>query len=282
MNKQYVEEKIRERLKLEEEDSIIFKQVTKNNGCVMDACIINKKGEMISPNIYYDADDDDDVIAKHICVVYVSNRKQTEEMNEARDEITKVYCDKDLFLSKVKPMLICRERNEELLAELPHIEYLNMEIIYYIDLSVGTAKVQNALLDRFKITISDLHEHAMRNLYADYKVEKLFEIVKNANPEVPEDFDFDGYVISNSNRIYGAAQVLNSKALSEVAKKIGKEFYIIPSSVHEMICIPKTEDDDEDTLIEMIKMTNATEVSEKDFLSNSLYRYNDGIVEEVA
>ena len=50
---------------------------------------------------------------------------------------------------------------------------------------------------------------------------------------------------------------------------------ILPSSIHELILLPATDDTDTDYLSGMVKEINRTTVSEKDFLSDHVYLFDE-------
>lgn len=60
----------------------------------------------------------------------------------------------------------------------------------------------------------------------------------------------------------------------DIYKKIGSDFYIIPSSTMETLVIPKI-DDNEECILDMIKIVNDTELDKCDILSYSVF-YFDG------
>lgn len=81
-----------------------------------------------------------------------------------------------------------------------------------------------------------------------------------------------------ANIMYMALQQKDS--LLDDVNDLAGDFYIIPSSVHELLLIPQDFGDPSD-LIELVKNINATEVSPEDFLSNSIYEY-DSLSKEIA
>ena len=60
--------------------------------------------------------------------------------------------------------------------------------------------------------------------------------------------------------------------LCDFARKVGRNFYIIPSSIHEVILIPDTLDIH--YMKAMVKEVNGTEVSPDEVLSDNVYRYD--------
>ena len=59
----------------------------------------------------------------------------------------------------------------------------------------------------------------------------------------------------------------------EFAQQKG-DFYILPSSIHEAIFIPASENVDAEELKTMVREVNETQVPKEDFLSNEVYFYN--------
>lgn len=78
--------------------------------------------------------------------------------------------------------------------------------------------------------------------------------------------------------MYGASAILNEFALKDVAKKLdSNEFYIIPSNIHEVICI-STDGVNADNIKSVVKTVNTDVVDETDILSDSVYIYSDGVI----
>ena len=52
----------------------------------------------------------------------------------------------------------------------------------------------------------------------------------------------DMYVLTNESKLNGAACILYENVLYDFAQKLGADLYILPSSVHEVILLPKAFD----------------------------------------
>ena len=71
----------------------------------------------------------------------------------------------------------------------------------------------------------------------------------------PEDFDGDMksplYVLTNSQKWNGAAAMFWPEKIGEIADKIGDDLYVLPSSIHEVLCLP-VEDADAKALADIV------------------------------
>ena len=81
------------------------------------------------------------------------------------------------------------------------------------------------------------------------------------------------YVVSNKARFLGAATILYKQVLNYLYEKLEGEFYILPSSIHEVIAVSNVELS-EDELKKMVTEINENEVDYLEVLSDSVYRYN--------
>ena len=85
----------------------------------------------------------------------------------------------------------------------------------------------------------------------------------------------DSPVCGNA-RISGNSDELeiNDKVMDDIAEKVGGEFYILPSSVHELLIIPRNADTDLKSLESMVQEVNATQVAPEERLSDHVYAYD--------
>ena len=90
---------------------------------------------------------------------------------------------------------------------------------------------------------------------------------------VYEDNMMPMFVATNIKKVNGAGVILYDGLLRTFAEKIGGDFYILPSSVHEVIFVPANGDMDARYLIQMVKEVNATEVAPDEVLSDNVYMY---------
>ena len=73
--------------------------------------------------------------------------------------------------------------------------------------------------------------------------------------------------------INGAAAILNDTARQEIAEKLG-DFYVLPSSIHEVMIVPKSTGRSLEELELMVRSVNSSEVEPDEVLSDHVYEYD--------
>ena len=89
--------------------------------------------------------------------------------------------------------------------------------------------------------------------------------------------DFDSlpmYILTNSRQTNGASAILYPGVLSSLAKKLGGNMLLIPSSIHEFLVMPLDSDIDVCNLSEFICEVNSTEVRDEEVLGERYYIYD--------
>lgn len=82
------------------------------------------------------------------------------------------------------------------------------------------------------------------------------------------------YVATNQKGTNGASVILYPNLLREFGNKIGESFYILPSSIHEVIFVPQSVGIDGNDFVEMVRDINRTVVAENEILSDNVYLYD--------
>ena len=168
--------------------------------------------------------------------------------------------------------LINAEWNKDVLKDIPHMTLEDLAVIPSIclkndDGEVASVNIQNSMLERWNVTKLTVLTDAVRNSA------KLFPgKVSNMSEYLPVP-DSPMIVVSNERGINGASAIIYDGILEQVAERIGDDFYIIPSSIHEVICIPVSVQSAEE-LIKLVRFVNESEVMPKERLSDNAYRYH--------
>ena len=93
----------------------------------------------------------------------------------------------------------------------------------------------------------------------------------------PEPVIFPGfpmYVMTNEQQINGASVMLYEGIFRRFTRVHPSDYYILPSSIHELILVPANEVHVPEELFDIVKNANDTVVSQDDYLSDSVYFYD--------
>ena len=82
------------------------------------------------------------------------------------------------------------------------------------------------------------------------------------------------YILTNESRTFGAVAMLETELLRKFAEKVGEDFLVLPSSIHEVILVPVSNLPDSEYIKEMIREINNTNVDPEEQLSNNYYYYD--------
>lgn len=140
-----------------------------------------------------------------------------------------------------------------------------------------TGSMEDATAFKSSYTVEDL-QVAIRNTERLAVIGSMFEVLDGCGSSVDE-WEPDGSpmtVLTTKGAVNGAGVIFCDSVLRKIRQKIG-DFYILPSSIHEVIVVPVSGGIECEELTEMVKTINATEVAPADRLSDKVYLY-DGIL----
>lgn len=183
--------------------------------------------------------------------------------------------------------LVNTEKNRNLLKTCPSRPFLDLTVIYKVMLykGKGTAmgmRVTHQLAKDLGMDEEALYQAAFQNTRRRFPtvVMTLEEILGDlckmegaAPPALKPKKIPPMYVFTNDIRIGGAVALLYKDKLDELARKLGADLYILPSSLHEVIALPVYGGMLEH-LEQMVFEVNRTAVEPEDRLSDRVYRYN--------
>lgn len=83
------------------------------------------------------------------------------------------------------------------------------------------------------------------------------------------------YILTNRRGIYGASFIADKRVLGSIAGRLGGDFAILPSSIHELIIVPDVKRDMLPELKSIVEEVNKTLVDDQGvFLSDNVYVYD--------
>lgn len=271
-----IEEKLQQ--KMGDNVKIRTQKVRKNNNVVYYGVIIQEVGQNIAPTIYvnsfyemYCGGADMEMVLKGIMDTYENGRvKESIDME--------FFCDFDKVKDRIAYRLISAERNKELLEQIPHILFMDLAICFYYafyqdELGDGMILIHNSHMEMWGTNHRELMKLAEENTKRMFPpcivsmkelIEELFE--KETDPGL--------YVVTNEKKTQGAVAMLNQELLEQAAEKLGGSFFVLPSSIHEVILLKDRGCEVPQQLREMILEANRTQVAEEEILSDWPYYYD--------
>ena len=173
------------------------------------------------------------------------------------------------------------EPNKEMLENIPHKTVEDIAVVYRVELphsedSSATTLVTNQLLDQYGVTPDQLHADAVAAQLANHPpvLKNMSEMMAEMSGGMFDMPESPMWVATVEGGMNGASVTQLPDFLQEAADRLGGDFFVLPSSVHEVLFIRDDGSFERDQLESMVRGVNATEVSEADFLSDSVYHYD--------
>ncbi|WIV13594.1 DUF5688 family protein [Proteiniborus sp. MB09-C3] len=260
-------------------------KVRKNNG--MELTGLTLRGESnICPNIYLDSFYDlyqdgmktSDTMSK-ISEIFQREIKRSPQFN--LEDFTYNNMKDNLYYT-----VIHAEKNEKLLQDIPHQRREDLAIVYRMHLNVseegiGSILLNNAHLKLWGVDQGEVHTQAVMNM--PKILPPTFENMNNIIAEMMgadiEEFEeMTGenimWVLSNDKKMQGAAYIFDEEVMSSIAEKLGGDFIVLPSSLHEVIILKEEENMDLEYIHGMVSEVNESQVEPDEVLSDAIYRYS--------
>lgn len=136
----------------------------------------------------------------------------------------------------------------------------NVNIITVFDATIFTL-----LADHLNEGRENPEVMTMREIMAALMDEELLEDIPDEPVQV---------IVTNEARMFGAINIYNEDCIKQVQEKLhANNFYVLPSSKHEVICVP-TEGIKIDDLLKMVTEINQTNVKPEEQLGDFVLYYD--------
>ncbi len=274
--------------------------VIKNNGVTLIGLCIRGKEMSVAPTIYlekfytdYQNGTDINDILNMIAKVRVRNEASFGfDINNIRSWD---FCSERIF-----PRLVNHELNGRILEERPHRIIEDLAVTYYIDLSEeelqtdgdkGSIAVNNDLAAAWGVDEEDLNRIALKNLHekSDIVFQSLNSMVQSLlsdgdDRSLFEDAETDSlmYILTTGQKLNGFTLILDKEVMHKISRVFPEGYYLIPSSIHEALIVPKSEKMELHTLEEMVYEVNRSTVDPEIRVSDHIYTYEEGIGLKIA
>lgn len=171
--------------------------------------------------------------------------------------------------------------NEDILKTIPHRIVDDLAVVYRVEMAhmmagAASALLTNTIMQNFGITEEQLHQDAVRSQVSLHPpvLKNMTEVMKEMMGDLFDDNESPMWVATNDGGIQGASVVEIPEFMEQSAEKLGGDFFVIPSSVHEVLFIRDDGSFSKEHLEEMLRDVNSTNVAPADYLSDSLYHYD--------
>ena len=190
------------------------------------------------------------------------------------------------------------EANKEVLENAPHQLKEDLAITYHVAVGkdqdgLSSMFIKNDLLEQYGISVEQLHEDAMKSsprvmapevssigaLIDEMYQKNILMLTPDEREMLQETLQESSemptfFVVTNTERIDGAGVIFYPEFMDNMGELLGNDFFILPSSIHEMLVLPDDGQVDAEMLRDMVKEVNATQVAPAERLTNDVYHFD--------
>ena len=192
---------------------------------------------------------------------------------------------------KLSVEVISAEINKELLTDIPHDRIEDLAAVYRFALNSGemgkgmaaSILITNRMIDMMGITHEQLKNDALSNApkIRPAVITGMSELIKDMMGKEAyeraygkDDADEKMFVATVPRKDSGAGILAYQDFMDKAAERVGGDFFILPSSIHEILLVKDTGDRMADELRNMVKHINKTELRPEEILSDNVYHYD--------
>lgn len=165
-----------------------------------------------------------------------------------------------------------------------------LEDAVYEDVGCGLALVADIVEGDYRITVrkglaesnhydkNELFSTALKNGESGAKLMNMTAALFGGGDNVLEsgsEVDGEMFVLSNKKCFFGASTMFCNGMLEKIKDVLGGAFFVLPSSIHEVIIVPDSGDKSAKDLKEIVVTANKTVLEPKDILSDNVYRFGN-------
>ena len=190
--------------------------------------------------------------------------------------------DYESLCSNVMMEAVSREKNAEYLQDVPHFDMADLSIIYRVNVGesrnqgIGVITVDNRLLNSMGVSQDQFQKDVFDRVLAGEPpiLKSLTEVLGGSFIGDISGPDGGLFLATNSDALYGASVIAIPGFLDQAAEELGGSFYILPSSVHEVLFLKNDQAMEVQDLENMVQEINESIVSPEEQLSDRVYHYD--------
>lgn len=197
---------------------------------------------------------------------------------------------------KIKDHIIYRlvnpARDPDQYDDVPLIPVLDLALTFYVLVDQEPDSMKGVLIHNSHLKIwGDITEQMLLQLAASntprllpYQLDPITDVIEqleqSADPKSHFEVSSEAsqeqslYVLTNMISTFGASCMFYAGLLEHFAKRFERDFYLIPSSVHEILLLPDYGCFSRKDLNDMVQEVNSTVLQKEDILSDHVYYYS--------
>lgn len=260
--------------------------VTKMNDITLHGITARRKGSESAPTVYLDSAYNDycnGASLDSIVKTFVDTVLNAEPIAPIRasDELDMHF---DSIKDKLNARLIDSELNQMYLQSHPY-GYVGAGLALIAEINLGNGYrciITNDIVEQYDLDISEVLTTALENMEERYPA-TLMSLESAIFGERENVLDGNGYIDTMGTlMIDGAdgfgATAIAYKGMGDRIREILGDYYILPSSLHELIILKDNGAFDTAELKDMVMSANSSVVDESDRLSDSVFHFGaDGL-----
>lgn len=181
---------------------------------------------------------------------------------------------------KLRIRLVRKKWNDKFYRQGPYMPHpIGVKVLYVKLEGIGedavSVHVTDELADRWGIPKMELFETALKNTQSEEQVRFSSLYNLDAQTEKSQPCPLDLYILTNQNYRFGATVLLYLEVLKEIREQLGMDFYVFPSSQHEVLIFPKVIEMDARGLNELVRDISFSGVELEDVLDYDAYEYRE-------
>lgn len=181
--------------------------------------------------------------------------------------------------------VVSTELSKDMLEKIPHKEIEDLSIVYRLVIhsdqnSSQSILITNNMLEGYGISAEQLHADAIK-IAPEFQPAEVRSMVDVIGDMMGDEFqgdtellDINMYVASNPNRNMGAGIIAYPDFMEQAAEMLNGDFYVLPSSIHEVLLIVDNGEMCTSELEKMVREVNETMLSPEERLSDYVYHYD--------
>ena len=261
--------------------SVSYQKILKNNSVEQDGIVVHRDGSSIAPTIYISG----------FFLEYLNGR----ELDEIIKDILRILDESNSMVEsgffnivdtsepekKVFMKLVNYEKNRKMLEDCLYDRVQDLAVLYCYMIScdggiTGSVKLSSKNCGVFNLTPEKIRKVALENTIRMFPPEfESMDSFFRRTLNFPGDSEIKLFLLTTNGKQDGAVSIMYTGILERIKKTIGTDFYIIPSSIHEVIIVPGNDPDQKAALEQMVREVNSTCVPVHEILSDRIYHYTE-------